>query len=293
MDNVYDFRVAHPEIIKQLSVRDMLFAYYKCPQVDRVLHLFSHFNEIAFTLSGKKILHHRGKAWTLAEDTSLFIRRTAYTSEKYAFEGWEILAFCFQDDFLLQVFREYRPYLSLKNLPPPPEDMLIDIYLNETTRSFFYSMVPYFSQQVSPSETLLELKFKELLFNIFADPSNTVLLAYINSIENQHKTPLLQIMEANYTYNLTVAEFARIAQRSIAAFKREFREIYHTSPGKWLTKKRLDYAKQLLETSEKKVSEIVDASGFENLTHFSRIFKERYGSSPLQHRKKINHKVTE
>src|SRR5678809_1606289 len=111
MNNVYDFRVAHPDIIKQLSVRDMLFVYYKCPQIDRVLHLFSHFNEIAFTLSGKKTLHHRGKSWTLTENTSLFIRRTAYASEKYEFEGWEILAFCFQDDFLRQVFKEYRQYL--------------------------------------------------------------------------------------------------------------------------------------------------------------------------------------
>jgi AraC-like DNA-binding protein len=36
------------------------------------------------------------------------------------------------------------------------------------------------------------------------------------------------------------------------------------------------------------VSEIVDESGFENLTHFSRIFKEKYGLSPIYYRKKTN-----
>ena len=85
----------------------------------------------------------------------------------------------------------------------------------------------------------------------FADPSNAALLAYINSIVDQQKTPLWQVMEANYTYNLTIAEFARIAQRSVAAFKREFQEYYHTSPGKWLTNKRLEYAKQLLDLNQK------------------------------------------
>jgi len=39
---------------------------------------------------------------------------------------------------------------------------------------------------------------------------------------------------------------------------------------------------------QKKVSKIVDESGFENLTHFSRIFKEKYGLSPIYYRKKTN-----
>ena len=288
MNNTYDFMVARTDIIKQLTVKDMLFAYYKCPQVDKVLHVLSHYNGIVFTLSGKKTLHHREKSWTLTDNTSLFIRRTAYKAEKYDFEGWEVLGFCFQDDFLRQVFREYRQYLPLKNLPPPPSDMLIEINVNETTRTFFYGMVPYFSQKIPPSESLLELKFKELLCNIFSDPTNADLLSYINSIDDQYKTPLWQVMEANYTFNLTIEEFARIAQRSVATFKREFHEYYHTTPGKWLTQKRLEYAKYLLDTSKKNVSEITDESGFENLTHFSRIFKEKYGSAPIYYRKNAN-----
>jgi hypothetical protein len=76
MNNTYDFKVARPDIIKQLTVKDMLFAYYKCPQVDKVVHVLTHYNEIAFTLSGKKTLHHREKSWTLTDNTSVFVRRT-------------------------------------------------------------------------------------------------------------------------------------------------------------------------------------------------------------------------
>jgi AraC-like DNA-binding protein len=291
MNNTYDFRVARPDIIKQLTVKDMLFAYYKCPQVDKILQVFTHYNEIVFTLSGKKTMHHREKSWMLTDSTSLFIRPTAYKSEK-DFEGWEVIAFCFQDDFLRGVFREYRQYLHLKNLPPPPPDMLIEINVNETTRAFFYGVIPYFSQKVPPSESLLELKFKELLLNIFSDPANANLLSYINSIDDQYKIPLWQVMEANYTFHLEIEEFARIAQRSVATFKREFNEYYHTTPGKWLTQKRLAYAKYLLDTGEKNVSEIADESGFENISHFSRIFKEKYGLSPAYYRKKANHTIS-
>jgi AraC-like DNA-binding protein len=286
MINVYDYKVAHPDIFKQFAVKDILFLHYICPQVDKQLKLFTHYNEIAFTLSGKKTFYQGGKSWTITDNQSLFFRKTAFKQEMYEYVGWEVLAFYFQDDFLRQIFKEYRKYLPLKNLPSPPTDMVIEIKVNETIRAFCYSIVPYFTQKLPPAEGLLELKFKELLFNIFSDSSNADLLAYVNSIQDQHKTPLWEVMEANYMFNLTIVEYARIAQRSVASFKREFREYYHTTPGKWLTHKRLEHAKLLLTTSKKNISEIAYDSGFENISHFSRIFKEKYGASPLQYRNK-------
>jgi len=93
-------------------------------------------------------------------------------------------------------------------------------------------------------------------------------------------------MEANYMFNLTIDEYARIAGRSTASFKREFQEHYGTSPGKWLTNRRLEHTKLLLTTSKKTIGEIIYDCGFENVSHFSRVFKENYGVSPLQFRQK-------
>src|SRR5690606_26575151 len=114
------------------------------------------------------------------------------------------------------------------------------IKINDVTRAFFYSVLPYFSQHPSPPESLLELKFKELLFNILSNPENTGLLAYVNYLSDFQKLPLNDIMETNFCFNLSMAEFARIAQRSVSSFKRDFWEHYHTTPGKWLTEKRLN-----------------------------------------------------
>jgi transcriptional regulator GlxA family with amidase domain len=147
-------------------------------------------------------------------------------------------------------------------------------------------------QQPAPSENLLELKFKELLFNIFSNPANKGLVAYANSLCDSHKPSLLEIMEANYTFNLSIAQFARLAQRSLAAFKREFAGYYQTTPGKWLLQKRLEYAEHLLETSNKNINEITDECGFENATHFSRVFKEKFGLSPLLYRKQKTPSLT-
>ncbi len=57
------------------------------------------------------------------------------------------------------------------------------------------------------------------------------------------------------------------------------------TPGKWLSQKRLEYAQQLLDTNTKNVNEVAYDSGFENATHFSRVFKEKFKSSSLQYRK--------
>ena len=92
-------------------------------------------------------------------------------------------------------------------------------------------------------------------------------------------------MEKNYTYHLTLQEFARISSRSLTVFKKEFADYYHTTPGKWLTNKRLKHAKMLLKTTNQSITEIALNSGFENVSHFSRIFKEKFGLSPLQYRK--------
>jgi AraC family transcriptional regulator, exoenzyme S synthesis regulatory protein ExsA len=228
------------------------FLYYRCPQIERNINLYTHYNKIIFVLDGKKIIHHREKSWLLTSGQSIMLKKTAYKQERFFDTEWEVLCFYLPDHFLKQVFNEIRISLPLKELPPSPPEILLEIKVSESTRAFFYSIIPYFNQQPPPSKSLLELKFKELLFNILSNPANLGVLAYVNSMSDTNKPLLPEIMEANYTFNLSIAEFARISQRSHASFKRDFISCYKTTPGKWLVQKRLEYAKHLLESSSKK-----------------------------------------
>lgn len=293
MINTYDFQVEHPAEFSQLAVKDLLFLYYRCPQVERKVNLFTHHNKIMFVLDGKKMIHHREKSWLLTGGKSFLLKKTAYQQERFNEIEWELICFYIPDSFFQQFFKEHRSLLPLKSVSAPFSDILFEINVSETTRAFFYSIIPYFTQQPAPSENLLELKFKELLFHILTNPANKGLLAYVQNMSENQKPSLPEIMEANYTFNLSISEFARLAQRSLAAFKREFTQYYHTTPGKWLVQKRLEYAEHLLETSKKNINEITDEAGFENATHFSRVFKEKFGLSPLLYRKKNTASVTE
>jgi transcriptional regulator GlxA family with amidase domain len=92
-------------------------------------------------------------------------------------------------------------------------------------------------------------------------------------------------MEENYRYNVGLEDLAKMAFRSLPTFKREFKEIFRTTPGKWLLERRLKNAHLLLQTTLMNVNEIAFESGFENYTHFSRVFKAEFGKSPFHFRK--------
>ncbi|MBC6998072.1 AraC family transcriptional regulator [Cytophaga sp. FL35] len=287
MINTYEAGKTNPDIFKQLSVRDLLFVYYKCPQIDRLVHLYNDYNFIAFSLEGERILHQGGDSWQVTPQTSYFQRKSAFIQELPEAQNWQVLAFHVPDEFLIEFANEFMDSLPIDHLPESSSEMFIKIELNEVTRTFFHSLIPYFAQKIPPSEKLLELKFKELFLSILSNPLNKQLLAYILRLNDETKPPIWQVMEKNYAYDLSLNEYARISSRSLAAFKRDFLDYYQTTPGKWLTDKRLKHATMLLKTTKQNVSDIVFHSGFKNVSHFSRIFKQKFGQSPLQYRKNL------
>ena len=55
MINPYDYIISHPDTFKTFSVKDLLFVHYKCPQVEKQVSLWIHYNSIGFTVGrGRK-----------------------------------------------------------------------------------------------------------------------------------------------------------------------------------------------------------------------------------------------
>src|SRR5690606_17323152 len=59
--------------------------------------------------------------------------------------------------------------------------------------------------------------------------------------------------------------------------KRDFRKTFSQTPAKWLKDMRLDKAHFLISEKKQKPSEVYLQVGFENFSHFSASFKERFG----------------
>lgn len=283
--NIYEFHRSNPDIFRQFSIKDILFLYYKCPQKDKILQLHSTYNQFTFSLNGGRIFHQGEHTYHINKDSGFLLRRAGFLQEMSDdILGWKLLAFYIQDDHLRRIFDEFRLDLPLKDLPSSPTEMMIRIHINDRIRNCYESFIPYFHQAAPLPEKIIEIKLKELLYNVFINPENRNVLSYINNLADGQATPIWEIMEANYMYNLKLSEFAQLANRSLSGFKREFEKFYGASPGKWLAQKRLERAKTQIETTHKTIGEIAFENGFENNSHFSRVFKKRYGKSPFHFR---------
>lgn len=86
--------------------------------------------------------------------------------------------------------------------------MVLVMDINNRIRNCYLSMIPYFKQAEPIPENILEIKLKELLYNVFINPKNRNIISYINSLADGYKTPIWDIIEANYMYNLKLSEYA-------------------------------------------------------------------------------------
>jgi len=58
-------------------------------------------------------------------------------------------------------------------------------------------------------------------------------------------------------------------------------------PSQWIRKKRLEKAQELLTSTTMTVTDICYTLGFENIAHFSRLFKSQFGYPPSEFRMTI------
>jgi AraC-like DNA-binding protein len=183
------------------------------------------------------------------------------------------------DNFIKSVIQKHKIPL-LTDRTEKKSDTVLPLCTDDVLLSYFHSLLSYFPQSIPPPAALLRLKFEELIVNILSADNHLPLRCYFKELCSSSKPSIREIMEANFSCNLSLDEFARLCARSLSSFKTEFQEIFRTTPGKWLQEKRLEYSRYLLEITNDSVDEICTLSGFENRSHFIRVFKNRYGSTP-------------
>jgi len=146
-------------------------------------------------------------------------------------------------------------------------------------QSCLASLIPYFDMQDLP-EDLASLKLTEAISILRTiDPEVD---AVLGNVEEPGKIDLAGYMEKNFMFNLPLEKFGYLTGRSLTTFKRDFGKIYHTTPQRWLTQKRLELAHYNFVEKKMKPIDVCYEVGFENLSHFSHAFKKHFGYPPTQ-----------
>ena len=89
----------------------------------------------------------------------------------------------------------------------------------------------------------------------------------------------------NYSYGVTVEELARHVGVDRSHLFRLFKKLLGMSPQEYLLSFKLARARELMESTDLSVTEIMYSCGFNDLSNFSKQFKKVYGSSPASFRK--------
>lgn len=284
MMNMYD-SIRDNLHFNKFSVGELLFVEYKCPIEQDVAGMWTPMDYFVHVVSGKKTWRTTEGSWTLEKGQTLFFKKGAAIVHQDFREDFCLMVFFVSDDFIRDIVREISGQLSGQHDGESLRKGAVMVNNDLTLTAYFQSMLAYFTGTDKPADTLLTLKLKELIVSILLGRSNPELAGYFQSLLKSTAPPLSQIMEANFCYNLGLEDFAKLSHRSLSTFKRDFRKYYNQSPGKWLLQKRLDYAAVLLKNPALNVSQAALDCGFEDLSHFSRAFKEKFGVSPANFRK--------
>ena len=93
----------------------------------------------------------------------------------------------------------------------------------------------------------------------------------------------IAIIQEDFPYLEGLDELAERLEISKAHLSRSFMKKIGVSPGKYLTRVRVEYAKLLLQDEGVSVTYVAEASGFANANYFAKVFRRETGMSPSEY----------
>ena len=115
-------------------------------------------------------------------------------------------------------------------------------------------------------------------------PADSIILLMAGATITESLKRARELIDTRYAQPLDLDELARTANFSRYHFLRAFRRAFHATPHEYLTRKRIERAKELLAQSELTITEICFEVGFESLGSFSTLFHRVVGWSPSIYR---------
>jgi len=179
-----------------------------------------------------------------------------------------------------QVFRQKPTKAQFARVAERVEKLDSDIEEKALEQAYFDT--PVVSQAKLDSVTKL--------LSIFADhlsmKSNQIAVQMANA-EPPVITKAKEFIREHHTEDLTLGRVAAAVHTSLFYFCKLFRKVTGTTFTEFVSRTRIEKARNLLLNPNLRVSEIAYTVGFQSLTHFNRVFKKILGESPTKFRKRL------
>lgn len=215
----------------------------------------------AYVLVRKNTLGYYKKSWSTTESSA------------------EVFILSLKDHLIEAVIEDFSPSTSAPTSPISPVHLLIP---NGELVTMFDNLPDYHAErkQVTKEDvhegmrTVIAacMKSDPSLYYLFQDRASPI------------GSRLKSIVDHHFNLGLTVEKLADLSGLSLSTFYRQFKKEFGQSPHQWLMNRRLQEAYELLKNTNRTVSDISYETGFKDLAHFSRRFKQKFGLPPSQTR---------
>jgi len=160
-----------------------------------------------------------------------------------------------------QVMKTRKPIINATELAP-----------NSSNRLVVYSKVPLFNRH----HKVMGVAGLYRLIDDISDTPNWY--GYFSSV--------IKFVHENYPQAIHVDELAKLAKTSARQLERRFIKIFGINISDYIVRVRIHAAIEHLEHTNRTVSDIAQAVGFYDHSHFIRTFKRLRGCSPKQYRER-------
>lgn len=129
------------------------------------------------------------------------------------------------------------------------------------------------------------IKLNELIYLVLSNEDSCIKRKVLRASDAE-MGQFVNIVYDNIFNDISIETLAEYTNRSLTSFKKEFKRIFNTPPHQWIIEQRLDRARILLTSTNRTVSEISIECAFANVSHFIKLFKQRYNETPASFRNK-------
>jgi len=261
----------------------LTFVAYRSDVYPSKNEVFFEENAVIYVLEGEKKFTNSEEDVSVRKGDVFFVRRGYYLMSESIDASYKSLVFFLEDKLIKDFVNQNLELFTDERSSEPDKSTLLVLHSDEKFGKFAESVLAYFKAKSKYLNQFLKLKLHELLLHLMEFDNSNELRSLLQHIYRGEKEDLGYLMKNYYLKPLTMIELARLSGRSLSGFKRDFQQLFQTSPATWIRKKRLDRAAFLLKNSDKNVSEIAEEVGFESISHFIKLFKEIHGKTPAKY----------
>ena len=249
---------------ENIGISKIMSVIYVNPPSDKRLHTNYgprlHYYELVYKISGESVTTFNGKIMRNKPGTVEYLSKCE--KAEYYVDRKE-LGDC------IDIFFD-------TDCPMPEESFAIDCSANKNLLSLFHKIYQLWSDKHDG----YYYRCMALIYEILAE----IQKSYRNYISKDNYKKIEKGIEYLHTHyfekNVDFYMPASICSISYTYFKKLFMQKFDITPIQYVTKLRLERARELLVTGHYSITEIADACGFENVYYFSTVFKKHFGVSP-------------